>query len=235
MDKVALVSGASSGIGKEIAKMLLEIGYKVYGIGRDFSKCDIKDKNFLELKADLSDINSIKEIKQKIDYKNIHILIHSAGVGFFAMHEELNYKQIQECINVNFTSSVILSKEFLRELKKNSGYIFFISSLSGVKPSPFGALYGATKAATRHFATSLFEESRKHNLKVININPGFVKTSFFDNLHFGCEDDNLSFIKPEDIAKSIKDILSLREGSIITEITINPQKFKIKMKKRVKN
>ncbi len=230
--KCAIVSGASSGIGVEISKMLLKRGFRVYALGRDFNKCKIKDENFIPIILDLSDTKALHDIKKQIDYKNIHTLVHSAGIGYFCLHEELRYKEIENLIAVNFTSVALLTKEFLRELKKNSGYIFFINSLSGINPSPFGALYGATKAATKHFATSIFEEGRKQGLKVININPGFVKTPFFKNLHFECDDDNLSYIKPQDIAQTIDCVLQLREGSVITDITIKPQKFKIKMKKR---
>ena len=231
--KYAVITGATSGIGLACAKKLLELNYKVFAIGRDFDKCSVKDENFIEIKADLSDTLALKTIKKQVEAKNIHILIHSAGVGYFAPHEELSEDQIERMIAVNFTSSMILTKQFLRELKKNSGHIFFISSLSAIESSPYGALYGATKAALRHFASSLFEEGRKSGLKVISINPGFVKTSFFDNLHFGCSDDELSYIEPADVAQTIENVLQLRDGTLMSDITLKPQKFKIQKKKRV--
>ncbi len=136
-------------------------------------------------------------------------------------------------INLNLTAPLLLSRYFLRDLKKNSGYIFNINSISGVEPAPFGAVYGATKAGLKHFSTSLFKEARKSGLKVININPDITKTPFFDNLHFKESNNPLSYIAPQDIAQIIEDILSLREGTVITDITIQPQKFQIQKKKKI--
>ena len=68
-------------------------------------------------------------------------------------------------------------------------------------------------------------------MKVININPDITKTPFFDDLNFKYSDNPLSFIEPNDIALIIKDILSLRDGTVITDITIQPQQFQIEKKK----
>ena len=163
--------------------------------------------------------------------ENLHILIHAAGVGHFAPHEELSTKQIEEMIALNLTAPLLLSRHYLRELKKNAGYLFHIGSISGIEPALFGAAYGASKAGLNHFGTSPFKEARKSGLKVININPDITKTPFFDDLHFQEAEDTLAYIEPEDIAQTIRDALNMREGTVITDITIQPQKFQIKKKK----
>lgn len=225
--KNAIVTGASSGIGHACAEKLLELGYQVYGLSRDFEKCTIEHKNFIEISIDLTNTKDIR----KLENYNPFILINCAGVGHFAPHEELSFDQIQEIITLNLTAPLLLSKLFLKVLKQQSGYIFNINSISGIQPALFGAAYGASKAGLRHFGTSLFKEARKSGLKVVNINPDITNTQFFNNLHFEPTDDPITYIKPQDIADIIESILNQREGTIITDITIEPQKFQISKKK----
>jgi len=222
--KNAIVTGASSGIGQECTKKLLELGYQVYGFSRT---SDFKDKNFTHVEIDLTDTKQI----QKLENTNPHVLINCAGVGYFAPHEELSFEQIQEMIALNLTAPMLVTKLFLRALKQQSGYIFNINSISGIQPALFGATYGASKAALRHFGTSLFKEARKSGLKVININPDITNTPFFDNLNFKPTEDALTYIDPKDIADIIENVLNQREGTIMTDITVEPQKFQISKKK----
>jgi short-subunit dehydrogenase len=226
MSKTALITGASSGIGEACAIKLLSLGYRVYAIARDFSKSTIKNSNFIPMEMDLTKVRTFRKIE------NLHILIHSAGVGYFSPHEELSIEQIEEMIALNLTAPLLLSRFYLRSLKQNRGYIFNIGSISGIEPALFGAAYGASKAGLSHFGTSLFKEARKSGLKVVNIHPDITKTPFFDELHFQESEDPLSYILPEDIADIVEDVLNKREGTIITDITIQPQKFQIKKKKR---
>ena len=230
--KKALVSGASSGIGKEIAKKLLLNGYKVLGIGRDFAKCDIKDKDFYPLVCDLKDKKELHSFLQKYKKEDISILVNCAGFGKFAPHEEISISDIEDMVQVNLTTPLLLTKTFLRTLKKNRGYIFNICSISGIKQAPFGAVYGATKAGLRHFGSSLFLEARKSGIKVVNINPDITDTPFFEKLNFGVTNDPLGFIEPACIADIIEEVLNKKDGTVITDITVEPQLFKID-KKRV--
>ena len=225
MKKIALITGASSGIGKACVKKLLSLDYEVYGMAREFERCEIKDAHFKPIMIDLTK----EKAYPKID--NLSILIHSAGIGHFAPHEELSTKQIEEMIALNLTAPLLLTRHYLRALKKSEGFIFNINSISGIEPALFGAAYGATKAGLSHFGTSLFKEARKSGLKVININPDITKTPFFDNLHFQESEDALAYIEPEDIAETIEDVINKRKGTVITDITIQPQKFQIKRKK----
>jgi short-subunit dehydrogenase len=229
----AIVTGATSGIGLEIAKMLLAKEVKVYALGRDFSKVAIEDRNLIPIAIDLTDQNAIKNLT--IDDKNLAILVNCAGFGRFAPHEELGFDVIADMIALNLTAPLILSKIFLRQLKQNRGFIFNINSISGIKSAPFGAVYGATKAGLAHFGRSLFDEARKSNLKVINIAPDITKTNFFDDLHFCNDDDLMTYIDPKDIAKMIKFVLELDSSTVPTDITLQPQKFRIKKKPNIKS
>jgi short-subunit dehydrogenase len=124
----------------------------------------------------------------------------------------------------------LITKSFLRALKRNRGYIFNICSISGIKSAPFGAVYGATKAGLRHFGKSLFLEARKSGLRVVNINPDITDTPFFNDLNFKPSNDPLSYIKPQSIANLIEEILG-KDELVVTDITIEPQLFKIEKRR----
>ena len=230
--KNAIVTGASSGIGLACAWKLLSMGYKVIGISRDFSKCNCDHHNFVHITCDLTKKEEMLALSHKIDKANTFILINAAGVGHFAPHEELHIDQIEEIVKLNLTAPLILTKLFLRPLKQNSGYIFNISSISAQQPAIFGAAYGASKAGLQHFGTSLFKEARKSGLKVINIAPDITNTSFFDELSFKPTSDPQSFIEPEDIADIIAHAITMRPSTVVTNITLEPQKFKLDKQKR---
>ena len=215
--KSAVVTGASSGIGKAISLKLEELGFKVYRISR-------RDG------IDLSDVNNLeKNLSNILKDKNIKILVNSAGFGIFRPHEEIKTEDIINMTNVNLLAPLILTKLFLRTIKQNRGYVFNITSIEALRYSKFSAIYSATKAGLRSFSLSLFEEVRKSGVKIISINPDMTKTEFFDNLQFSYdENDEMSYIKPECIVDVIEMSLKAREGTVINDITIRPQVVKIK-------
>ena len=215
--KSAVVTGASSGIGKAISLKLEELGFKVYRISR-------RDG------IDLSDVNNLeKNLSDILKDKNIKILVNSAGFGIFRPHEEIKTEDIINMTNVNLLAPLILTKLFLRTIKQNRGYVFNITSIEALRYSKFSAIYSATKAGLRSFSLSLFEEVRKSGVKIISINPDMTKTEFFDNLQFSYdENDEMSYIKPECIVDVIEMSLKAREGTVINDITIRPQVVKIK-------
>lgn len=230
--KTALVTGSTSGIGLSICKKLLNLGFRVIGLGRDFSKIDIENTYFIGITCDLSKYQNIevaiKEIKKNY---SIDILINSAGVGFFAPHEELNPNKLHSLISLNLEAPLILCNLLLREIKKNKGIIINISSITAKKSSVFGCAYSATKAGLSHFSKSLFDEVRKSGVKVVCLHPDITKTPFYNNLNFKEGENEDSFILPECIAESIEFILSTRAGTVISEMTIQPQKHQIQKRK----
>jgi len=226
--KTALISGSSSGIGEAIKNKLLELGYKVYGLARQSQK---ESDNFYPLVCDITDTKALEEtIKTLLKDEELDLLINSAGLGYFEPHEELSVLQIKSIIDTNLTAPIILSSLCLRSLKKVKGKIINISSIEALKASKFSAAYSASKAGLHHFGNALFEEVRKSGVNIISIHPDLTQTPFFDELHFEPKDDLGMHLKPEDIAQSIEDILAMRDGVSITEVTIRPQYFGIKKK-----
>jgi len=211
--KNLLITGSSSGIGKAICQTLED------------------DYNIITLKTRLQDTKQLQaEIKNILKNQDIDILINCAGVGIFEPHEQLNLTQIEQTIAINLTAPIIITNLVLRSLKKTKGHIINISSIEATRHSKFSALYTATKSGLRDFGLSLFEELRKSEVKVTNINPDITKTNFFDNLNFEPTNIQNTYIQPNEIAKLVQDIL--RFDAVVTDITIRPQKFAINKKQK---
>ncbi|MCY6369584.1 SDR family oxidoreductase [Clostridium ganghwense] len=229
--KTAIVTGASSGIGFEITRKLLKIGYKVYGIGRNFSKINLENNNFIKVSCDLTKIHDLtQKIKEIRKNEEVYILVNNAGVGYFGPHEELNPQKIHAMVATNLEAPLVLIQLLLRDLKKNVGYIINISSITAKKSSTYGCAYAATKAGITHFAESLFDETRKTGVKVVTIHPDMTKTAFYDDLNFREGDIEESYITPQCVAEAVEMILSQRQGTVVTDITLRPQRHMIRRK-----
>ena len=229
MVKTAIVTGASSGIGKEISIRLLSLGYRVIGVSRRDSSID--NNNFISLQADLSKENSTLLLCEQLKKeKNIHVLVNSAGFGRFEPHEELNPKTIIEMTFVNLTAPILITNALLRTLKQNSGYLININSIEALRASKFSALYGATKAGLKSFGDSLFEESRKSKLSITNINPDMTQSPFYDKLRFETSQKDDEKLLTSDIADGVEHILKMRKGAVVSEYTIRSLNFGISKK-----
>ena len=230
-ERKVLVTGSSDGIGRSITVSLLNSGAKVIGLARDHSKFNPETKNYIKYKTDFSNeeilLNTIAKIIK--NHKDLDCLVSNAGFGKFGTLETFSTKEINDFIFTNLTSHMILTNKILPHLKKiRKGNIIFIGSESALKGGKNGSLYSAAKFGLRGFSQSIREESCSKNIHVSLINPGMVRTSFFNNLDFMPGEDKSNAIEPDDIGKIIIDILSTRNGSVIEEINLSPLKKVIK-------
>lgn len=230
-ERKVLVTGSSDGIGRSITLSLLKSGAKVIGLARDHSKFNPETKNYIKYKTDFSNeeilLNTIAKIIN--EHKDLDCLVSNAGFGKFGTLETFSTKEINDFIFTNLTSHMILTNKILPHLKKiRKGNIIFIGSESALKGGKNGSLYSAAKFGLRGFSQSIREESCSKNIHVSLINPGMVRTSFFNNLDFMPGEDKSNAIEPDDIGKIIIDILSTRNGSVIEEINLSPLKKVIK-------
>ena len=227
--KTAIVTGTSSGIGKAIAIRLLHLGYRVIGVSRRSS--NIEDKNFSQITCNLASTEETIALGEKLKTeKGVYVLINAAGFGKFEPHEELSPKTIEAMIHVNLTAPILLSNLLLRTLKQNGGFLINITSIEATRSSKFSALYSSTKAGLRAFGHALFEEVRKSDLAVVTINPDMTDTAFFDDLNFGVSSAAHSRLEGSDIADAIEQVLAMRHGVAMTEITVRSQRFGITKK-----
>lgn len=227
--KTAIVTGASSGIGRSTATMLANRGFRVFGLSRtsfetngnlSYHTCDLNDVQQME--------SVVREILDRQD--GLDLLINNAGIGVFGPHEELELKRLQMMLHVNFVAPIILTKLCLRSLKSKRGMIINIGSTAAFKPSPVGSAYAATKAGLRHFGESLFQEVRKAGVRVITVNPDMTETPFYESASFETNPDPETQLQPEEVANAIDIVIRQREGSVITELTLKPQRFQVRKK-----
>ena len=229
--KKAVVTGASSGIGKEVASRLLNLGYRVIGISRTVSDADFSDDNFTPIQADLSDEISTLGICEQLKKENITVLINCAGFGRFEPHEELSYKTIKDMTFLNLTAPMLLTNATLKNLKNNDGYLINISSIEAIRASKFAGVYSATKAGLKAFGDSLFEETRKSGLSITNINPDMTQSGFYDKLRFETSKKEDEKLLCSDIADAVEHILKMRKGAVVSDYTIRSLNFGISKKR----
>lgn len=229
--KKAVVTGSSSGIGKEITQRLLHLGYRVIGISRNIKKDDFQSEEFTPLQADLSDKVSTIQVCKKLSKEDISILINCAGFGRFEPHEELSAATITDMVFLNLSAPMLLTNALLRDLKKNSGYLININSIEALRASKFAAVYSATKSGLKAFGDSLFEETRKSALSITNINPDMTQSNFYNELRFETGSKEDEKLLTSDIADALEHILSMRKGAVVSEYTIRSLNFGISKKK----
>jgi len=228
--KTAAVTGASSGIGKEIALRLLKLGYEVIGVSRTIKDTNFDSENFTAIQANLSDEKSTLKLCQELKSLDISILVNSAGFGRFEPHEELSTNTIIQMSFLNLTAPMLLTNALLRDLKKNDGYLININSIEALRASKFAGVYSATKAGLKAFSDSLFEETRKSGLSITNINPDMTQSNFYDELRFETSKKEDERLIASDIADAVEHIITMRKGAVVSEYTVRSLKFGISKK-----
>jgi 3-hydroxy acid dehydrogenase/malonic semialdehyde reductase len=234
MKRTILVTGASSGIGRAIARKLWAEGHELIGVSRDIRKFGRARERFHPLELDLADLAALPARIGGItkQFPALDAAVFSAGIGRFGALEQFSYAQIETLVAVNFTGQAFLARALLPHLKcKPRSDLIFIGSEAALKGSRQGAVYCASKFAVRGFAQALREECGKSGLRVALVNPGMVRTEFFDDLSFEPGDHESNFILPEDVAETVSYVLESRADIVIDEISLSPLNKVVKFKK----
>ncbi len=184
MEKVILITGASSGMGFEAAKLLAKEGFKVYAGARRIDRMkDLETLGIIPVNMDVTNeennakiVNYIVETEGRID-----VLINNAGFGLYGSIEDIPLKDARYQFDVNIFGLAHLTKLVLPQMRKQrSGRIINISSVGGKVFTPLGSWYHATKHALEGWSDCLRLETKPFNIKVVLIEPGGVKTEFGD-------------------------------------------------------
>ena len=200
-----IVTGAASGLGKELTKQLIDKGCRVAAV-------DINEENLKKLALDLNtdylktyvvdmgDFESIKKFREdyKKDYSDVDIIINNAGIiQPFVKVGDLDDNIINKTMNVNFFGPLHLIRFFMEDLTKDrkEQYIVNVSSMGGFFPFPGQTIYGASKAALKLFTEGLFAELEKTNVRVMIVLPGAMATNITKNSHVevSSTEENSSF------------------------------------------
>ncbi len=177
--KIVLITGGSSGIGKSVGNYLKSKGYKVYGTTRNLANYpDFKDFDLLEL--DVRDIDSIqKAISELLEKEGrLDVLINNAGVGITGPIEETPHEEILKTFETNFHGPLHMIKAVLPQMRKQgNGRIINITSIAGYMGLPYRAIYSATKGALELTTEALRMETKDFGIHISNLAPGDFATN----------------------------------------------------------
>jgi NAD(P)-dependent dehydrogenase (short-subunit alcohol dehydrogenase family) len=182
--RVAVVTGASGGIGEATARALHAAGYRVFGTyrrppstrspGIEYLACDVTSDESVE-----AAVGQVLAQAGRVD-----LLINNAGVGLIAGAEESSVEQAKSLFDVNLFGVFRLTKAVLPIMRRQgSGRIVNISSVMGLIPAPFMALYAASKHALEGYSESLDHETRSSGIRVVLVEPAYTRTSFEGNVY----------------------------------------------------
>ena len=177
--KTAIVTGASSGIGKATAEALARAGFTVFGTSR--RTVENGPKQVTMLTCDVTDEGSVKKLVSNVlaQTGRVDLLVNNAGLGLLGGAEESSVDQVRTLFDVNLFGVMRLTNAVLPSMRQNGGgRIINISSVLGFLPAPYGAHYAATKHALEGYSESLDHETRAFNVRVSVIEPGFTRSAF---------------------------------------------------------
>jgi uncharacterized protein len=186
---IALITGASSGIGYAFTCHFASKGYDIIAVARDKQRLyELEDSLLTKfnskvyvLPADLSKIESLQFIEEflKTEGLNVDVLVNNAGFGIHGSFQETDIHKELDMVNLQINSTLSLTKLVLPYMQtKKSGYILNVGSVYSFSPVPFQSVYGGCKAFLLSFSNSLAHENKKYGIKVTALCPGITKTEF---------------------------------------------------------
>ena len=234
-DRITVITGASSGIGKAIALSLVNEGARVCLVGRSLDKLQavadsakLLSENFSIYKADLGideDIKTLAESLQK-EFGGIDVLVHSAGIISIGNIEQAPIEDFDGQYRINVRAAYLLTQAFLPALKDRKGQVVFINSSAGLTARAGVGQYAATKHALKAVADSLREEVNAEGIRVLSVYPGRTASPMQAAVHAlenkVYQPDHL--MQPEDVALIVINTLNLPRTAEITDISIRPLK-----------
>ncbi|MCQ2979598.1 MAG: SDR family oxidoreductase [Clostridia bacterium] len=233
MGKRALITGASKGIGEELAKIYAKNGYDLILVARDYEKLNVI-KNNLEgafnvdvkvISMDLTLPSSSEVLFNSLRHNRVDVLINNAGMGSYGEFHKSDLKKEEDLIMLNVLSLMKLSFLYSNMMVENGGgTIINIASTASFQAGPLMSNYYASKAYVLSFTEAISKELKKNNVKVIAYCPGPTKTGFLETANVSKEDlDKENMMSPKLVAQDIYDKSIKSNKSVI----IQGKKFKL--------
>ncbi|MEO2194599.1 MAG: SDR family oxidoreductase [bacterium] len=223
-DKIALVTGGSVGIGRAVAESLIGAGAKVAITGRDREKLE-QTATAIGAHAIQGDVSKEADVertyREVLDaFGDLDILINNAGVGVFKPLVEMDLGSFERVIATNVTGAMLMGREAAKIfVARNAGHIVNIASTASLRGAPGGTAYMTSKFALRGMTECWRAELRKHNVRVMQVNPSEVITDFAASAGFD-QADHPSKLQVEDIAHMVKAVLEMHDRGFTTELTV---------------
>lgn len=227
MDKTrtAMITGASSGIGLATASLLLDQGYRVVGISRRGGVPQLESDCFIPVALDLGTTGALEaKLAGLVAEYDFDCLIHAAGQGHFGSIEQFSVAQIEASLRLNLTSALVICRSLLPAMRRRGrGQLLFIGSEAALDAGRKGALYSAAKFGLRGFCQALREDCASDGIRVSLVNPGMVRSPFFDALDFAPGAGVENAIAVADVARILWQILQSSSEIVIDEINLSPR------------
>ena len=239
--KTALVTGASSGLGYDIAKTLVKEGYRVIGCARRIENLDrlaaeineLAGPSFVSYKCDLANEAEILAMFETIkeQFGRLDVLVNNAGLGHNASLLTGSTEHWKDMLDINVLALCICTREAVKIMRSRDdrGHVIHISSMSGHRDPGGSNMYAATKFAVKSLTESLRLELRQSGSKIhiTSISPGLVRTEFAEKYHrdYNKAQDlynSLEVLEAEDISEIVKFILSQKERVLLHDILVRP-------------
>lgn len=233
-NKICLVTGATRGIGRAIAKMMLQHGAQVAICGRQQQAVDTAVE---ELRAETggkvagkaADVRNHEEVAGLFQFIDTHfggvdVLVNNAGVGVFRSVSDLTVEEWQLTLETNLSGVFYCSREaFPRFQSRGGGYIVNISSLAGKNAFAGGSAYNASKFGLNGFSEAMMLDKRYDNVRVSCVMPGSVATEFAGH---GTDSGSDWKIHSEDVAEIVRMLIQMPERTVISRVEVRPSKPK---------
>ncbi|MDY8135506.1 SDR family oxidoreductase [Aquimarina sp. 2201CG5-10] len=231
-DVKVLITGGNSGIGKATAKLLKEKGAQVVISGRneDTLKQTAQELGVSYIKADVTDETQVQELVEQANIKmnGLNTLVNNAGYGYVSKLIDIDADKFTDQFKTNILGATLCAKASAKHfIDQEYGNIINIGSTSSLKGSPSASPYVATKFALRGMTESWRNELRPHNIRVMQVNPSEVMTSFASNRVDGntnekkyTEAEQQTKLRGEEIAHTISSLLEMDDRGFITEATV---------------
>jgi NAD(P)-dependent dehydrogenase (short-subunit alcohol dehydrogenase family) len=220
MDRVALITGGSSGIGLAIGRMLRDEGFDLTLAARTREKVEgaAKDLGAFAVTADVAKEDDCRRLveEHREQYSRLDLLVNSAGIGIAGSIDELPTKHIDLQLNVNLRGLMLVTAAALPLLREAQGLIVNLASIAGTIPSPRLPVYGATKAAVVQFTNTLNHAEEEHGVRATALSPGFVDTPMTE----GAPVPQERMIRAEDCAEVVRTLLRLSPHARIPHVVI---------------
>lgn len=227
----ALVTGASSGIGKAIALAYAEAGVDVALVGRSQSKLTaVADAiaGLVSAKTYAVDLSVLTDVKREIadiiaDFGGIDTLANNAGIGYTNPVSETPLDDWQQTIDLNLTSPFLCIQAVLPHLRaRGGGTIVNVASIAARSPFPGWGAYSATKAGIVALSKALAAEERDNHIRVISVLPGAVDTPLWDSDTVGVELNRAAMLPPEAVGRAIVQATLLPYQATVEELVVMP-------------
>lgn len=220
MDKAALVTGGSSGIGLAIARILREEGFDLTLASRTRDKVAAvaAELGAFAVTADVAEADDCRRLveEHRERHGRLDVLVNSAGVGFAGAIDELPTKRLDLQLNINLRGLMLVTAAALPLLRESHGLVVNLASIAGTIPVPPLPVYGAAKAGVINFTQTLNHAEQEHGVRATALSPGFVATPMTDWNPIPPE----QMIQPEDCAEIVRLLLRLSPHARLPHIVI---------------